>query len=195
METLTLTELSRRTARRWRTLVVGACVGLAAGVAMHVVIPTRFEAVAVVRVDAADPALVDMAAEEALASSRRVSAEALDALGEPQLSIDGLEQAAAARSVDDSRVLHVTYRAPSPEAAARGADAVSNAYLAVRSVDDAGTGRRPTSTAEVVDPARTPAAPVGPGGAATSLAGLVLGLLLAVPPAARPTRSPAARAS
>ncbi|MRK00717.1 hypothetical protein GEV27_04195 [Aeromicrobium sp. S22] len=196
METLTLTELARRMGRRWVTLLAGAGAGLALGLATHIVLPTRYEAVAVLRIDGPDPARIDMAAEEALASSRRVTAEARDALGESGLSIRELEDAVSATTVKESRVLQVSYAADDPRRAARAADAVANAYLAVRAVDARRLGGRAASTAEVIDPARTPTAPLGPGRPTSALGGLALGLLLAAPVSARPTaRTRAGRAS
>lgn len=189
MEPLTLTELGRRVTGRWVTLVVMAVIGLTAATAFHLISPTEYQAQAILRVDAADPALVDMPAEVALASSRQVTNEALDALGRPELTIESLEDAATATALPDSRVLQVSFTADSPAEAARGADAVAQAYLAVREVD---VGRRRAvekiagSTADIVDPARTPTSPVGLGAAATATAGLALGLLVAVPVTARP---------
>jgi uncharacterized protein involved in exopolysaccharide biosynthesis len=194
VEPLTLTELMARTARRWRLLVAAASIGAAAGVATHLVLPSRYEATAVVFVDAAEPAGIDMTAEAAVASSRRVTAEALDALGDRRLSITALEDAASASVVRESRLLRLTYSAADPRSAARGADAVAQAYLAVRSLDPgraSGTGVE----GRVVDPARTPTAPSGPGLLPLTAATTTLGLLVAAPAAARPTRSRAARAS
>lgn len=194
MEPLTLTELIARTACRWRVLAAGALVGLAVGVSAHLLLPERYEATAVVFVDAPDPSRVDMTAEAALASSRRVSAEAVDALGDRRLSVTALEDAASATAVSESRLLRLTYSAPAPRTAARGADAVAQAYLAVRSIEpigaqDAGVEGR------VVDPARTPTTPSGPGLLPLAVASTTLGLLACAPVAARPTRSRAARAS
>jgi uncharacterized protein involved in exopolysaccharide biosynthesis len=192
VEPLTLTELAARIARHWRTVVAGVLAGLVVGATVHSVLPIRYEAVSVVRVDAADPDHVDMTAEAAVAESRRVTAEALDALGDPALTITALEHAATASAVAESRLLRIGYVAGRPATAARGADAVAQAYLAVRAVDAAGPAE---VDGVVVDPARTPASPVGAGLLAMLLGGGVLGLIVAVPVAARPTRSPAARAS
>lgn len=194
MEPLTLTELVARMADRWRLLAAGALVGATAGVGTHLVLPERYEATAVVFVDAPDPSRVDMVAEAAVADSRRVSVEALDALGDRRLTVAQIEDSASAMAVTESRLLRLTYSAPDPRAAARGADAVAQAYLAVRSLepigaDDAGIEGR------VVDPARVPTGPSGPGLPATTAATTTLGLLIAAPLAARPTRSRAARAS
>nr|WP_244633180.1 Wzz/FepE/Etk N-terminal domain-containing protein [Aeromicrobium sp. CFBP 8757] len=68
---MTLTELAARLARRWRVLLTGTLVGLLVGVTVHLALPVRYEATAVVLVDAGDPSRVDMAAEAAVASSRR----------------------------------------------------------------------------------------------------------------------------
>ena len=189
MEPLTLTELGRRVAGRWPTLLILAVIGLVSGLAYHLLSATEYQAEAIIRVDAADPELVDMAAEEALAESRQVTNEALDALDRPGLTIGTLEKATKATAVPDSRVLQISYAADSPSSAARGANAVAQAYLAVRAVD---VERRvevekvAASTADIVDPARNPAGPTGPGLVPLAAAGLVLGLLVAVPIAARP---------
>lgn len=189
MEPLTLTELGRRVAGRWPTLLIVAVIGLAAGLAFHLMSATEYQAEAIIRVDAAHPELVDMAAEEALAESRQVTNEALDALDSPGLTIGTLENATTATAVPDSRVLKLSYVADSPSSAARGADAVAQAYLAVRAVDvehRVEIEEVAASTADIVDPARNPAGPTGPGLVPVAAAGLVLGLLVAVPIAARP---------
>ncbi len=196
-QSLTLTDLFRAWHRRWRTLAAGLVVGAALGAAGNLVPPDSFEAVTIVQVESADPDLVDMAAEEAVATSRRVTAEALDALDDTSLTIEGLEAAATARVVGNSRVLRVTFSAATPRTAAQGADALAQAYLAARAVDAADaeiSAARPTG--RVVDPARMPTAPSGPNIAMLMLAGAVVGLGVAAPVAARPTtRSQAARAS
>jgi uncharacterized protein involved in exopolysaccharide biosynthesis len=192
VETLTLTELAARLARRWRALVAGALLGLLTGVAVHVVLPERYAATAVVFVDATDPSRVDMTAEAAVASSRRVSTEALDALGDRTLTIRALEDATTATAVKESRLLRVQYTAADPGDAVRGADAVAQAYLAVRSLEQTGDSG---VDGRVVDPARPPTSPTGPGLLATALATTCLGLLLVAPVAAAPTRSRAGRAS
>lgn len=192
MEPLTLTELGQRVAGRWPTIAVMAVIGLLGGATCHLVSATEYEAHAILRVDAADPAHVDMAAEVALASSRQVTNEALDALERPSLTIDALESATTTTALPDSRVLQVSFVAGSPATAARGADAVAQAYLAVREQDvDRRLAAKETasSTADLVDPARIPTTPVGLSAATTGVAGLSLGLLVAVPIAARPHRS------
>jgi len=191
VETLTLTELGARMARRWRTLVAGALIGLTLGTAAQLALPTRYEATTLVQVDADDPEHVDMAGEEAVATSRRVTAEALDALGDDTLTIQELERATHATAVDRSRLLRIGYAAAEPRDAARGADAVALAYLAARSVDAAQGRTHPAVQGTVVDPARPPTSRVGPGVAAAALAGTVLGLLLAAPVASRTRAGPA----
>lgn len=195
VEPLTLTELGARVARRWRIIALGAIAAgmLAAGI--QLAIPERYEAVTVVHVDAADPNLIDMPTEEAVVSSRRVTSEALDALGDDALGIRQLEHAMSAVAVDESRLLRITYADVRPQRAARAADALAHAYLAVRSVDAMQSPERPAVTGVVVDPARLPTSPAGLGLATSTFGGLVLGLLVATPAAARPTRMRAARAS
>lgn len=195
MEPLTLTELGARIARRWPTIALGALAGMLLATGLQLAIPARYEAVTVVHVDAAEPDLVDMAAEEAVATSRRVTSEALDALGERSIDITRLEHATSATAVEESRLLRITYAADRPRLAARGADAVAQAYLAVRSVDAMQAPDRPAVTGVVVDPARRPTTAVGPGPAASALGGLILGVLVATPLAARPIRPRAAPAS
>ncbi|MCW2769454.1 MAG: hypothetical protein JWR27_887 [Aeromicrobium sp.] len=223
VETLTLSELGARLARRWRTLAVGAVTALFVAVAVHVALPARYAAVTVVHVEAGDPDRVDMTAEESLASSRRVVSEARAALGGRGPTVGRMQDGTRATAVADSTVLRISYEADDPREATRGADAVANAYLATRAVDAAERTDRiatrisreirradPTTRAAlaverarlavvddaggvVVDTARTPTAPTRPGLPATGLAGLVLGLLLAAPVAA--SRSRAGRAS
>lgn len=199
METLTLTELGARMARRWRTLLGGALVGLALGATVQLLLPTRYVATTVVHVEAADPDTVDMAAEQAVATSRRVTAEALDALADGGLTIGELEGSTDAVAVKDSRLLRITCTAGAARAATRGADAVAQAYLAARAVDAAQGEGRPVVEGVVVDPARTPRAPSGPGLLSTALGGAVLGLLVSAPVASAQargvSRSPAGRAS
>jgi uncharacterized protein involved in exopolysaccharide biosynthesis len=62
VEPLTLTELAGRMTRRWRVIAAASLVGLAVGVVAHVLLPERYEATAVVFVDAPDPSRVDMTA-------------------------------------------------------------------------------------------------------------------------------------
>jgi succinoglycan biosynthesis transport protein ExoP len=195
VEPLTLTELGARMARCWRTLVIGLVMGVALGGTLHLVWPTQFRAVTVIRVDADDPDQVDMAAERAVAVSRRVTTEALDALGDTGLTIRELENAAGATVVKQSRLLHISYSAPTPRAASRGADAVAQAYLAVRSVDSGTVGGPSQVSSVVIDPARTPASPSGPGLLPSALAGGMLGLLAAAVVAAGLSRTLATRAS
>lgn len=195
VETLTLTDICARLARRRRTLAVGALLGLTLGGLLAVAMPTRYAATTVLFVDSAEPSRIDMAAEVAVATSRRVSEEALDALGVPGLGVTTLEGAASASAVSDSRLLRVTYTDADPALATRGADAVAQAYLAVRSVDAAASPEHPVVDGTVVDPARTPRSPTGPAWSATTVGTTVLGLLCAAAVAARPIRPPADRAS
>lgn len=196
---LMLSDLLATWRRRWRTLAAGLVVGAALGAAGHLIQADSFEAVTVVQIESTDPDLVDMAAEEAVATSRRVTSEALDALGENEtLTIEALEAATTAQVVESSRVLQVRFSSAAPRTAARGADAIAQAYLAARAVDAAEgeptTGARPTG--RVVDPARIPTRPSGPGLVVLALAGAIIGLGVAAPVAARPpTRTRAARAS
>lgn len=198
METLTLSELVARIARRWRILVAGALVGLLAGLIAQHVMTARYEATAVLFVDSTTPDRVDMVAEEAVATSRRVMSEALDALGQRHLTLADLERSARASAVKDSRLLRVRFTASDPELAVRGADAVAQAYAAVRSVDASLSGTAAEAQhigGTIVDPARTPEAPVGASPLATMFGATAAGLLLAAPVAARPTRRPEAPAS
>ena len=192
---MTLTELLRRGRAGWRRLAAGAVVGGLVAAAVHLALPTRFEAVAVVRVDAPAPEQVDMVAEQAVASSRRVTTEALAALGD-ELTHEELESSTVVRALKGSRVLEVTRSAEDAQDAARGADAVAQAYLAARAVDSAGDPDAPSAT--IVDPARVPTTSSGPSLAVTTLGGLVLGTLATTPWAAArpsPTRSRAGPAS
>lgn len=186
---LTLTDLLVAWRHRWPTLVIGLVAGAVLAATAHRAISTSYEAVTVVQVESAEPQLVDMAVEEAVATSRRVTGEALDTLGDASLTIDRLEAAASVRAIGSSHVLHVAFSAPTPGAAALGADALAQAYLAARAVD-AAADQAPTArpTGRIVDPARTPIRPSGLPAAAWCLAGSVLGLGIAAPVAARPLR-------
>ncbi len=197
---LTLTDLCAAWRCRWRTLAAGLLIGMMIAATAHLVTSGSYAAVAVVQVESSDPDLVDMAAEEAVATSRRVSAEARESLGDDSLTIAGLEAVTSARTVGSSHVMHVGFSAAKPVDAARGADALAQAYLAARAVDaaaDDATAARPTG--RIVDPARVPTAPSGPAAAAWLAAGAALGLGVTAPiaarPRTRPTRSQAARAS
>ena len=189
---LQLTDLIARWRQGWRTVAAGAVVGTLTGVGAWAVVPAPYEAVTVVQVESANPGQLDMAAEEAIATSRRVTAEALDTLGDQRLTITELESSGTAQAVRSSGVLHVGFDSPSPLAAARGADALAQAYLAARAVDASGRDV-PVPTARVVDPARVPVSPSGPGRLAWWLGGAVLGVIGAAPISAG--RSRAARAS
>ncbi len=192
---MTLTELVRRGRVGWRRLAAGALAGGLLATTVHLALPPRFEAVAVVRVDAPAPEQVDMVAEQAVASSRRVTTEALASLDDGSTH-EELESSTDVRALKGSRVLEVTRSAETPQDAARGADAVAQAYLAARAVDSAGDPAGPS--AAVVDPARVPTSPAGPSLGVTALGGLVLGSLVAAPWAAArgaPTRSRADPAS
>ncbi|MGJ9421344.1 hypothetical protein [Aeromicrobium sp. CF3.5] len=190
--TLRLTDLFAAWRQGWRVLLAGSAAGALVGIAAWLVIPAPYEAVTVVQVESAEPQQLDMAAEEAIASSRRVTAEALDALADPHLTITALESAGSAQAVRESGVLHVTFGSRSPLAAARGADALAQAYLAARAVD---ASRRDVAVpaAHVVDPARVPLSRSGPGRLAWWLGGTTLGALVAA--AIVTSRSRAARAS
>jgi capsular polysaccharide biosynthesis protein len=175
--------------------VCGALSAALLAAAVQMVLPTRYEAVAVVHVESAEPGLIDMTSEAAIAMSRRVTSEALDALGEHDLDIDQLERAMSAAVAQDSRLLRVTYTADRPRDAARGADALAHAYVAARSVDATFESPTPAVSGVVVDPARIPESASGPGLVVTTLGGLILGLLVATPIAARSTRTVEVRAS
>ncbi len=194
--TLRLTDLLAAWRRGWRVLLAGSAAGALLGVVAWLAVPDPYQAVTVVQVESVDPQQVDMAAEEAIATSRRVTAEALDALDDPGLTITTLESAGSAQAVRESGVLHVTFDAATPRDAARGADALAQAYLAARAVD--ASRRDPSATdavpgARVVDPARVPLARSGPSRFAWWIGGAVLGALVAAPVVA--SRSRAARAS
>jgi capsular polysaccharide biosynthesis protein len=195
VQTLTLTELGTRLASRWRVLMIGLTTGLLAGVGVLLVLPPRYAATTVLLVDAPEPTRIDMTAEVAIASSRRVTAEAVDALDTPELTVSRLEAATVATSVDGSRLLRITCSVADPQTAARGADAVAQAYLAVRSVDASLDDGRSPIEASVVDPARPPQSTVGPGSTATLVGATLLGLIVAATVAGRPTRTRAAPAS
>lgn len=187
VDPLTLTDLIGAWRRRWHLLAGGLLIGALVATAVPLAMADTYRAVTVVQVESAEPDLVDMAAEEAVATSRRVTSEALDALGDDTVTIEGLEASTSARTIGSSRVLHVVFTAPTASAAARGADALAQAYLAARAVDAAAADDVSTTrpTGRIVDPARVPRSPTGPAPATWVLAGSVLGLALAAPVAAR----------
>ncbi|MEV7398708.1 Wzz/FepE/Etk N-terminal domain-containing protein [Aeromicrobium sp. NPDC092404] len=122
---LTLSELGRAVARGWRLLAVIAVAGVAAGVALHVALPQTYSATASVRVQPTGvdplapsvPQSVDTTTEATIAASRRIAGSR-----SVEVTADG-----------ESSVLLITHTAESPSSAARGANAVAEAYLADRS--------------------------------------------------------------
>lgn len=136
---LTFTDLGTALVRSRRLLAAGAVVGLLLGLAVGVVLPPTYEAVAVVRIGPGETGSTprpDMAAEESVAQSRRVASAAADLLQDPTLSALQVERSLHVTAVESSSVLRIRYSAGDATQSARGADAVAHAYLAVRSIDE-----------------------------------------------------------
>jgi len=137
---------------------VPVALGLLAGTAYWLLAPASFQSSASVVVQplvadqfgAADPAhLVDMATEVQLAQSSAVAADAGQRL---QLSPDAVRSALDVQSPPGTEVLTVTFRAGGAAAAAVGAQAVADAYLAYReAAAGADADRRLASVQKQID--------------------------------------------
>lgn len=138
-DTLTVGELVRVVLRRWAVLLV--VVALACGVAVlwSRLVPASFTATATVDVTA-DPSSgvglsdVTAATESDIVASLAVSQRAADAL---RAEVPGVSAAHVRASVSvtaprQTRVLQISYAAPTPREAAAGANAVANAYISLR---------------------------------------------------------------
>lgn len=239
-----LSELVGALRRRWRTLAVGAGVGLAAGLVAWAVIPVTYAATTSVRVTSVDvtrfsgagssPTALDVATDAQLVTSGDVLIAAADDLGTTRSAV---RSAVAVTNPADTAVLEVTYTADTPAAAAAGSRAVAEAFLSVRgkaaaedvqSLQEAtwdridmleksaerypedspartsiltqaeSLGTRAaelatvdTTPGQILGATPTPTAPSSLGVAPLGVAGLALGLLVAVPVALSRRRRPA----
>ena len=140
-----LTDLAAKLARHWPVIAVAAVIGLILGVLAAIAIPATYAAQSTVSVNPmnSNPILstessqtVSMPTEQQLARSRNV-AEAAAILLAPRYSFTGeeIQDALVVSSPDQSLVLNIEFTGNSPQQAAAGADAVSEAYLAERRAD------------------------------------------------------------
>lgn len=148
-----LTDLVGSLKRHWTAVVAMAIVGLILGVLASFVIPASYQATTSVSVNAmnADPLTsavdvsesVSMRTEAGVATSNKVASAAAATLkGDYPLSARKVLDATKVESPDDSLILDITFTGDSPEQAAAGADAVSEAYLTVRRNQAAETTER-----------------------------------------------------
>jgi capsular polysaccharide biosynthesis protein len=137
-----LTDIVAKLRRHWSVAVLVAAVGLVLGVIASFAIPASYTSTATISVNPMDanPILsnassqtVNMATEQQLATSRNVASDAAKLL-KPRytFSAEDVQDATSATNPDRSLILTVEFTGSSPEEAAAGADAVSEAYLAER---------------------------------------------------------------
>ena len=137
--TVTLADLIRIPARRWQLPLIGAVLGLLAGVG-YLLMPAGYEATAVVAVRpvVTDPfsypgpgadRVVNMTVENGLATGTEVVAAVTAATGQ---SLTAARDGLVVELPTGSQVLRFRYRAPNPGDALAGANAAADAYLRVR---------------------------------------------------------------
>jgi len=137
--TVTITDLLRIPARRWRVPLAGALVGLLAGIC-YLLLPATYEGLAVVAVRpvVTDPfsypgpgadRVVNMAVENGLATGSNVIAAVSAATGQ---SAEAARAGLIVELPTGTQVLRFRYRAPTATAALAGANAAATAYLHVR---------------------------------------------------------------
>jgi hypothetical protein len=136
---VTLSDMIRIPLRRWKLPLIGAVLGLVAGVG-YLLLPASFEGTAVVAVRpvVTDPfsypgpgadRVVNMAVENGLATGTDVTAAVAEATGQSGTAArDGLN----VELPTGTQVLRFTYRAPEASQAIAGANAAAAAYLRVR---------------------------------------------------------------
>ncbi len=136
---LTLTDLIRIPAHRWKPVAAGALAGLLAGI-VYLLLPARYEAVAVVAVRpvVTDPfsfpgpgadRVVNMTVENGLATGTEVTAAVSAATGQnPEEARSGL----VVELPTGTQVLRFRYVAGDTGDAIAGANAAATAYLQVR---------------------------------------------------------------
>ena len=144
--------------RRWPTVLLGALLGLAAGVLYLVVVPTTASASTLVNVNviSAEPfnnprepsGLIDAQTEVQTARSSAVVTAVADRLGD-RTTPSEVRSAVAAEVYNDATVVRITYTADSPATAVAGATAVAEAYLDYRS--ELAQAKLETITAQLSD--------------------------------------------
>ena len=154
-----LTDLASSLRRHWTTVAATAVVGLLLGMAVSVVLPSRYDATATVSVNpiTADPLgaqaevdrSVSMPTEVRTATSAQVAAAAAKALKAAHpMSAQEVRDATKVDSPDDSLILSIRFSGSSASEAAAGADAVAEAYLETRRADAAAQIERLRTTAQ-----------------------------------------------
>ncbi|WP_370328127.1 Wzz/FepE/Etk N-terminal domain-containing protein [Euzebya sp.] len=126
--------------RRWALIVVSVVVAGMAAQLYVAVVPDEYESSATVLVrpitrdplEAYDRAgdLVDLQTELQLVTSPLVVDRARPVIGDAP--VDEVQERMAVEAPGDADVMRITYRAPGPSQAAAGANALAEAYLAVR---------------------------------------------------------------
>jgi capsular polysaccharide biosynthesis protein len=141
-----LTDIAAKLRRHWPVVVMVAVAGLVLGVLASIVIPATYSAESSVSVNpmSSDASVsgsdsdeaVSMPTEQQVVTSRKV-AEAAAKLLAPQYSFTAsdVQAATSASTPADSLILNVTFTGDTPQQAAAGANAVSEAYLTVRRTD------------------------------------------------------------
>jgi len=140
--TASLSEFGDALRRRWWMLALGSVIGLALSSAYLLAAPKTYESSALVQVYSVGPSdeVVDGArtnsginldTEAQLVKSQAVSARAKEILETPVI-VGQLVQNVSVSVPPNTSVLKVTYTAPSPQEAQRGASAFADAYLRYR---------------------------------------------------------------
>jgi capsular polysaccharide biosynthesis protein len=141
-----LTDIVGSLKRHWPVVVLLAVVGMILGVLASFAIPASYQATTTVSVNPmkADPltATVDasrsvsMPTEAGIARSTKVATAAAKALKpRHKLSAEQVKESTSVQSPDDSLILSISFSGDTAGEAAAGADAVAEAYLAVRQDD------------------------------------------------------------
>ncbi|WP_305789213.1 hypothetical protein [Symbioplanes lichenis] len=136
---VTLTDLVRIPVHRWKPVAAGALLGLLAGI-VYLVLPARYEGVAVVAVRAVvtDPfsypgpgadRVVNMTVENGIATGTEIVAAVSEATGQ---STEAARSGLTVELPTGTQVLRFRYVAQDTADAIAGANAAANAYLTVR---------------------------------------------------------------
>ena len=133
--------------------------------------------------NAADPA-PDLGTEQAIASSGAVSGNAAHALGVPVRVVTSASTVTGSPNAD---VLDFAYSASTPTAAARGATAVADAYMAYRARTETPPSRNgnpaqtlatPQVKTRLISSATVPGSPSSPDVVIAAIAGVIVGLVV-----------------
>lgn len=144
-EEATLGQFLQMVARRWTVLLVVVVLSGAGALALRLLTPHVYTAVASVDVTPGPSTDVPVSAasgatESDVVLSRAVAEHAAATLrtGRSQVSTGQVQSRVSVAAPRQSRILRISYRAPSGSAAAAGADAVADAYLSLRSEQSRG---------------------------------------------------------